>query len=124
MIVIDYEKLIVELQNVLPVKWDKVVLYSEYTSASYSFKYFVKIGDKYTDCFNLKGVSEDLLINEFMKLDTIIRPLRKKLSDKDKWTVMTVIFSNDGEFNADFDYTNESENDVDYFQKWKRKYLE
>lgn len=123
MIKIDYEKLFGELMNVVPAEWDRIVLYVEYTAASYSFKYFVKVGNKYIDCFDLKGVSEELLIEKFMKFDEIIRPSRAELSGENKWSVMTIIFQNDGNFNAEFDYTDISENSVEYFQKWKAKYL-
>lgn len=123
MIEMNYEKLLDALLKVVPVRWDKVVLYSEYTPASYSIKFFVKIDGRYIDCFDLNGLNEDKLIEEFVKIDAIIRPSRKCLSGKDKWNIMTVTFSSDGEFYADFDYTQEFENDVDYFQKWKQKYL-
>lgn len=120
---IDYEKLLDELLDMFPANWNKVVLYVEYTAASYSFKYFVKSEDKYIDCFNLKGVDETLLIQKFMKLDEIVRPSRAGLSGKNKWSVMTVVFQNDGNFKTEFDYTDISENSVEYFQKWKAKYL-
>lgn len=123
MIKIDYEKLFDELMNVVPAEWDRIVLYVEYTAASYCFKYFVKIGNRYIDCFDLKGVNEDMLIKEFMKFDEIIRPSRTGLSGKNKWSVMTIMLQNDGNFNTEFDYTDISENSVEYFQKWKEKYL-
>ena len=120
---INYEKLLDELLDVVPANWKKVVLYAEYTTASYSFKYFVSSEDKYIDCFDLKGIDETLLIQKFMKLDEIIRPSRAGLSGKNKWSVMTVVFQNDGNFKTEFDYTDISENSVEYFQKWKTKYL-
>lgn len=120
---IDYEKLLDELLDVVPANWNKIVLYAEYTAASYSFKYFVNSEDKYIDCFDLKGIDETLLIQKFMKLDEIIRPSRAGLSGKNKWSVMTVVFQNDGNFKTEFDYTDISENSVEYFQKWKTKYL-
>ena len=120
---INYEKLLDELLDVVPANWKKVVLYAEYTATSYSFKYFVNSEDKYIDCFDLKGIDETLLIQKFMKLDEIIRPSRAGLSGKNKWSVMTVVFQNDGNFKTEFDYDDISENSIEYFQKWKTKYL-
>lgn len=123
MMEIDYEGLCGELLTVIPDTWESVILYAEYTPASYSFKYFVKTDGKYVDCYDLEGVNEDLLIQKFMTFDKIIRPSRLGLSGKDKWTVMTLTIRNDGEFNAEFDYTDISENSIEYFQEWKKKYL-
>ena len=120
---INYEKLLDELLDVVPANWKKVVLHAEYTATSYSFKYFVNSEDKYIDCFDLKGIDETLLIQKFMKLDEIIRPSRAGLSGKNKWSVMTVVFQNDGNFKTEFDYDDISENSIEYFQKWKTKYL-
>lgn len=123
MIEIEYKKIFDELQDIIPANWDEIIFYAEYTSDSYSYKYFVKLKGKYIDCFNIRGVTEDLLIQKFIKFNDIIRPSRVALPDKDKWSVMTMTIRNDGTFNVDFDYTDISENSIEYFQKWKAKYL-
>ena len=123
MIGINYEKILDELLDMVPTKWDEIVFYAEYTQVSYSFKYFVKSDSKYIDCFDIQGVTEDKLLQKFMKLDEIIRPSRADLSAKNKLIVMTIVFQNDGNFKTDFDYADVSENSIEYFQKWKVKYL-
>lgn len=120
---INYEKILDTLLDVVPAKWDEIIFYAEYTPVSYSFKYIVKSNGRYIDCFDIQGVTEDVLLQKFMRLNEIISPSRASLSKKDKWSVMTIIFQNDGIFNTYFDYADISENSVEYFQNWKAKYL-
>ena len=112
------------IQPLLPDKWNKVILYVGYTSGSYSMKFY--IGDEktnYTDCFSLKSIGKAQLIKLFMSIDKIIAQERNKLEEKDKWSVLTLTVDKNGKMKADFDYTDISENSIEYERKWKDKYL-
>ena len=58
-----------------------------------------------------------------MNIDKIITPERKKLKEKDMWSVLTLMVDASGNMKADFDYTDISENTIEYERKWKDKYL-
>ena len=76
-----------------------------------------------TDCFKLKGISKRDIIKAFALIDSQIMPIRKKLSKKDTWSVMTLIVDDEGNFKADFEYEDISEDSIGYYQRWKEKYL-
>ena len=121
---ISYQCIFNTLQEILPDDWHKVVFYAEYDESSYSMKYFVNSGDgQYTDCFKLKGIPKREIIKAFAVIDSQIMPVRKELSKKDTWYVMTLIVDDEGNFKADFEYEDISEDSIGYYQRWKKKYL-
>ncbi len=120
-----YQQIFNELQKVLPKEWSSVVFYAEYSSGSYSMKYYVKNGTgKFTDCYKLSGLSKAQIVKTFIDLDKIITPVRKELPEKDKWSIMTMILDSKGEFKVEFDYTDISENSIIYKREWEKKYID
>jgi hypothetical protein len=121
---VSYQGVFNSLHEVLPDDWCKVVLYCEYGENSYSMKYFVDTGaGEYVDCFNLKDISRKDIIKTFAVIDSQIMPVRKELSEKDKWTVMTLVVDDTGNFKVYYEYTDISDDSIEYFRKWKNKYL-
>lgn len=113
-----------KLQDFLPDKWGKVVLFVGYTAVSYSMKFYTcDEKDIYTDCFSQAGTSEDELILLFMQLDKILSRERNTLDDKNKWTVMTMIVKSDGSVKTELAYDDISENFLAYEKQWKETYL-
>ena len=112
------------LQPILPEGWNKMVLFVGYTSGSYTMKYYTSDAKgEYTDCFSQKGVNKALLVKMFMSIDKLVSPERKKLDEKSKWSVMTMVVSDDGNMRTEFDYSDISENAIAYEQNWKEKYI-
>ena len=112
------------IQPALPEGWEKMILFVGYTEGSYTMKYFTSDGKgEYTDCFNQKGLSKAQLIKLFMNIDKIVGGERKKLNEKNKWSVMTMIVCKDGSMKTDFEYSDISENAIEYEQSWKKKYI-
>lgn len=121
---ISYQGIFNTLQEVLPDDWHKVVFYAQYGESSYSMKYFVDTGDgQFTDCFKIKDIPKRDIIKAFAVIDSQIMPIRKELSKKDTWYVMTLIVDDEGNFKADFEYDDISEDSIGYYQRWKEKYL-
>lgn len=121
---ISYQSIFDILQEILPDDWHKVVFYAEYGESSYSMKYFVDTGDgQYTDCFDLKDTSKQDIIKVFSVIDSQIMPVRKELSQKDTWSVMTMTVDDAGNFKVDYEYKDISEDPIGYYQLWKEKYL-
>ena len=119
-----YQKIFDAIQDYLPESWAKVVFMAGYTEGSYNMKFYVsKDGKSYVDCFSLNICSKAQLIKLFMGIDKAISKERKQLSDKDRWTVMTLSANANGSFKASFDYENISENFLAYEKDWKKNYL-
>lgn len=121
---IPYQSIFNTLKDILPDDWNNVVFYAEYGESSYSMKYFVDSGDgKYTECFKLKGISKRDIIKVFAAIDSQIMPIRKELSKRDTWSVMTLVIDDEGKFKADYEYDDISEDSIGYYQRWKEKYF-
>ena len=112
------------LQPVLPKGWEKMVLFVGYTTGSSTMKYYTSDNSgKYTDCFSQKGINKAQLIKLFMNIDKVVSSERKKLDEKSRWSVMTMLVSSEGSMQTEFDYSDISENVIAYEQKWKEKYI-
>lgn len=117
-----FDKVLEELLNVVPAGWKKIAFYAEYESGSYSMKYYVDMGDgKYKDCFDI--APEKDIIKTFLKIDRIFSEERKKIAEKELWTVVSIFFSAEGKVKALYDYQNVQDNSIEYFEKWKKKHL-
>lgn len=111
------------LQKGLPDVWDKVILYAVYDDNSYSIKYYVSSEKgRYIDCFSLGIMTKAQLIKQFMEIDKIISSDRKTLSEKEKWTCLTMTIESNGKFYTKFDYSL-IEDSIEYEQKWKKLML-
>ncbi len=119
----DFQSIFEELQKVTPNDWERIAFYAEYSEGSYSMKFYVKSNDTYTDCFNLPDINKSELIKTFMKIDSVIKPIREHIPSEKKFNVLTIIISSDGKFNADFDYTDIQDNVLVYHKNWENKYL-
>lgn len=112
------------LQPVLPKDWKKLVLFVGYTSGSYTMKYYtLDCKGIYTDCYSQNDINKIQLIKLFMNIDKVVSVKRKQLDEKNRWSVLTMIVSNDGIMKTEFDYSNISESAIAYEQKWKEKYI-
>ncbi len=58
-----------------------------------------------------------------MVIDSQIMLIRKELSKKDTWSVMTLVVDDEGNFKTDYEYEDISEDATGYYQRWKEKYL-
>lgn len=85
--------------------------------------YTVDQKGEYTVCFDQKEINKAQLIKLFMNIDKVIGSERKKLDEKNKWSVLTMTVTNDGKMKNEFDYSDISENSFEYEQKWKDKYI-
>ena len=121
---LNFQKIVDILQTVFPNKWVKVIFYAEYTSGSFSMKYYADLGNgTYVDCYSATDKSKAQFIKTFMAIDKEIAPVRKTLDEKQKWSVMTIKIEANGEFKAFFDYTNIEGNILQFHDEWEKKYL-
>ena len=112
------------LADILPQKWARAVYRADYTEGSYSMKYYVDLGDgEYTDCFKLGTPTKSQVLSAFRAMNEKIITYRQSLSDKEKWSVLTMTVDSSGKFKADFDFTNISEIPVSYQTDWENRYL-
>lgn len=118
-----FQNIFDNLQDLLPESWAKMVFYAGYTSGSYSMKFYVDIGDKYIDCFNLPGLSRSQLLTTFIRINEELSSERDKQIPGNRWNIFTMTVDSRGMMHTDFDYTNIDENAIEYERKWKEKYL-
>lgn len=112
-----------ELQDVLPDEWNSVIFFAGYTDDSYSMKYYIKDKNGVYDCFNQFGADRAQLINMFVNIDKLLSFERENLEEAQRWTVFTMIVDNQGNMKTYYDYTDISENFIDYEKEWEKKYL-
>lgn len=119
-----YQDIFDVIQEILPDDWKKIILYAQYSEDSYSMKLFVDKGNNaFIDYLTEYFDKRQLLFDAFGKIDGLICLVRDKLPQKDKWYVMTFIVDADGGFNAKYDYTDVSDNRIEYYKKWKKQYV-
>ncbi len=119
-----YQKVFEILEGLLPQKWKKIVFYAEYSTGSYSMKYFLTTGDDgYIDCFKLGKPSEKKILRGFLAINKILAPERDALPDSKRWSVMTLCVNSDGSFQADYDYKNHDKEPLKWETGWRKKYL-
>ena len=113
------------LLDYLPTDWNKLIFYAAYTNGSYSMKYFTKSEDSgWIDCFSQKDITRSDLIKLFIKINNSLSKERNDLSDKDRWTVLTMIVDSNGNMTSEFDYTDISDCEIEYERDWGKKYLD
>lgn len=112
------------IQPLLPNNWKSMILFVGYTAGSYTMKYYSSNeSGEFTDCFSQKGINKTQLIKLFMRIDKVLSAERKKLDDKNRWTVLTMSATCDGAMRTEFDYADISENAIAYEQSWKEKHI-
>ena len=120
-----FQKVYDVLAGLLPAKWTKVIFRADYTEGSYGMKYYVAEDDgKFIDCYSLPGVSRPQIIQAFKEINKFLSPSRLDLSEKDRWSVLTMTINADGSFKTDFDYSDISESSIVYMEEWENKYLQ
>ena len=65
------------------------------------------------------GISRKELREKFKELHGLLSPDQKEKN----WYVLTFILNSDGKFSVEYEYTDYSENSLDYQRIWKEKYL-
>lgn len=116
-----FQKIYDELNEYLLPGWEKLIVYLEYGVATYSFSFYIKVGNEYINCWDLKNALDSDIRNSFKNIDEFVSLERNKSTGK--WSNMTMIVKNDGDMHTDFDYTNLTEGLYQFKKNWKKKYL-
>ena len=117
-----YKEIAENLLDSLPKNWEDVKLYAQLTKSSYEFFFYVKVNGSYIQCFELEKsylITRKQLRDTFKKLYSIVKP---DFEEK-KWFAMTFSLTNEGKFNVEYEYTDYTENTLEYKEQWKSKYL-
>lgn len=121
---IDFQSIVNILQTVFPKEWDRIVFYAEYTTGSYSMKYYFKSeSDEYKDCYSIKEFNKAQFVKVYKEINKILSKERDNLSDENKWFAFTLILNADGKFKSEFDYNSHEEKVLQFQEDWKKKYL-
>ena len=117
-----YQLIFNELAKYLPNSWDRLVVYLEHGEGSYSYSFFVKVGNSYTKCYDLKGINEDDLMTSFSQIEKAVAAERAKCK-AELWSNMTMVVEATGKMKTAFDYTDLSSGSYQYKKSWKKAYL-
>ena len=122
MISIDFQKIYDILSDVLPEEWKKVVFRAEYTTGSYTMKYYVQtLSGEYIDCYNLPNISDDSIVDAYIRIDEVVYEARQQEDNTKLWNLMTIVIDNEGRFKTDFQY--DVVIDDEHMKSWTNKYL-
>lgn len=110
-----------EISKYIPDGWSSLVVYLEYGDESYSFSFYVRIGNRYIKCYELPNVSDEDLELTFEKIDNFVAKARD--NERDPWSNMTIVVDNSGNMKTYFDYTDLSNGNYQYKKTWKQQYL-
>ena len=130
-----YQKVAIQLNNIIPEPWDKVMVYSEVDEYSDSTVFFYYPKKKQEPIYSLdiedmEGIDEDEMDCQLNLLDSIFRELWEefKRNKQEPWTNLTCELYSTGKFDMDFDYTilEEENNNYNHYERliiWKYKNL-
>lgn len=129
-----YQKVAMQLNNIIPESWEKVMVYSEVDEYSDSTVFFYypknKIEPIYSlDIEDMEGIDEDEIDSQLNSLDSVFRELWEefKRNEQKPWTNLTFELYSTGKFDIEFDYTIlEEENNYNHYERliiWKYKNL-
>ncbi|KZE43890.1 immunity protein YezG family protein [Rossellomorea marisflavi] len=129
-----YQKIAIQLNNIIPEPWEKVLVYSEVDEYSDSTVFFYYPKNKQEPIYSLdiedmEGVDEDETDSQLNFLDSIFRELWEefKNNNQEPWTNLTFELYSTGKFDIEFDYTLlEEEVNYNHYERliiWKYKKL-
>lgn len=125
-----YEELGDKLKNIIPVKWDKILLRAEVQKEVNSVYYCFyesesgKLKD-YSSLINQYGVDRKRRMFYTLELSGIIQRLYDQFAKhgEEKWTNLTFILEKDGSVQADYGYEDLDKSDeATRKELWKEKY--
>lgn len=113
-----YRNIVKKVDEIIPVKWKKIILYSEVTEELIiSYFYFYENNNNepvYSLDIDEKYDLDDEEIEKLSdELDEYLRELWNifSLEKQQQWTNLTLYLNNIGEFNIDYDYRDLSNDD-------------
>lgn len=110
---------LVELQ---PNGWSKVVAYAQITEESYEIFFYTMINGGFLKNYELEktnNLSRAQVRACFKVLYDELLPDYKE----NHWYVCTIQIENSGQFIIEYEYTDYSEDSMEYKKTWKEKYL-
>ena len=120
---VSYQKILNYVLPTLPDNWTKLRVYAAFMEDTCDLKYFVRNNtNQYFDCFQFVSDYDKLLsILASIYKETAI--IRDQLSEEERWSIMTLCVNADGSFQANYDYSDNSESSEAQFDKWKKRHL-
>ena len=126
-----YENIANTLNETIPEKWDKVIMYTELLEdvSEVFFFYYPAGSNEFVYSLDIP----ELFKVDKSEYDTLIKKLTDELytlwyefknNEQEQWTNLTFILENDGKFKIDYDYTDLSNvSPREHHWIWEYKYL-
>jgi hypothetical protein len=120
-----------QLNSLIPIKWSKILLYTEIQPGVVSYYYcFHKLDNRelvqYEDIVRKYEVNRNKRILMESELTELITKLNDEFANnnQERWTTMTFILQNDGKFIIDYGYEDlNNTSEITRRKTWKKKYL-
>lgn len=121
----DYQQRALELvSGALPDSWQKVILYSEFQTDFLNTLFYAQDADgAYASCYDLASARNLDLNGMLYEVCDLLDERRKALPEEDRWTVMTITFTPDGQSVVELDYPDIKEGSSAYRRSWRDRYL-
>lgn len=118
-----YNKIAQALVPYLPEGWEHVVMYAHVKPDVYEIYFYVMVDNKYVNCFAMEqdyGITRKEVMACFDEIYEILYP---DYEDKE-WYSATVRLTNEGDLVMYYDYDDHTEDEIEYREAWKEKYLQ
>ena len=111
------------VKSILPKNWKNIILYAGFVGGSFATNVYIKKSlGKYQDMYNMLPKREDAYPT-MLAIQKYLKPIRDKLSAKNKWNILTFSINNKGDFKFDYDYNDYSNKMATWTFDWEKKYL-
>ncbi len=121
----DFQKKALRIvSGALPDSWQKVIVYSEFQTDYLNSLFYAQEEDgSYTDCYDL-APAHNLDLNTILdEICDLLDERRLALPEEERWTVMTITFTPDGQSTVELDYPDIKEGSREYRRGWRERYL-
>lgn len=111
-----YQDIVSEIDSILPYAWDELVIRLEDSKSAWSYVFYVKSDNEFTQCYDIPGLSEDAVDDAFEKIRGLVEGAREQKYD---WKELTIHVSPNGKFKATFDYDDHTNDAYEHSNQWK-----
>ena len=118
----NYSLIVNELVGIQPQDWTRVVAYAQITEESYEIFFYSKVEDKYVKNFDLEKKYNLPRVDVRTCFKKVYEELLPDFKEK-QWFVCTIQIERNGKFSFEYEYTDYSEDSINFKRLWKNKYL-
>lgn len=117
----NYQEIYDCIEPTLTSDWKKISLYCAFWGTSCETKYYITTQTgEVIDCLQLPEF--DAVFEAISAINQLFFDSRKD-TESAQWFVISIVIDNTGFFSSHFDYSNDLNEQEDYFDLWKKQYI-